>query len=61
MTIEGSARLRLERLASVLEHEAQALSQFSDQRLLDVLAEIDETRRALHRLLERPQQQAEAS
>ena len=59
--IEGAARLRLERLASVLEHEAQALAEFSDQRLLDVLVELDEARLALRRVLERSAQHAEAS
>jgi hypothetical protein len=59
--IEGAARLRLERLASLLEHEAHALAEFSDQRLLDVLVEIDEARLALRRVLERSEQRAEAS
>jgi len=61
MTIEGAARLRLERLRSILEREAHALAQFPDECLLDVLVEIDEARLALGRILESSEQQAEAS
>jgi hypothetical protein len=61
MTIEDAARFRLERLRALLEFEAHALARFSDERLLDVLVELDETRLALQRALETFEEQAAAS
>jgi hypothetical protein len=54
MTIDVEAHARLARLRELLEDEAHAFARFSDELLLDVLVEIDETRlaveNALHRL-----------
>ena len=53
MTIEAEAHARLAHLREMLEEEAHALARFSDERLLDVLVEIDETRLAAQNALDR--------
>ena len=50
----------LTRLHEVLEHEARALRQLGDQRLLPVLVEIDELTRELSRTRAEIEPQAEA-
>jgi hypothetical protein len=52
MTIEAEAHARLAHLREMLEEEAHALARFSDERLLDVLVEIDETRLAVQNALD---------
>ena len=49
---EAEALARLAHLRDMLEHEAQALRRLADERLLDVLVEIEETRLALHNALQ---------
>lgn len=43
----------------MLELEAHALARFSDERLLDVLVEIDETRLAVQNVLDRLESKCE--
>src|SRR3954449_464021 len=50
---------RLTRLRELLEHEARALGELGDRRLLPVLVEIDELSRELARTRDQLEQQAE--
>lgn len=59
MTIAAEAHARLASLREMLELEAHALARFSDERLLDVLAEIDETRLAVQNVLDRLESKCE--
>lgn len=49
---EAGVHARLTRLRDMLELEAHALARSRDERLLDVLVEIDETRLAVQNALE---------
>jgi hypothetical protein len=56
----GETTSHLARLHEILEHEARALRQLGDQRLLPVLVEIDELTRELSKTRAQIEPQAEA-
>jgi len=51
LMFEADVHARLTRLRDMLELEAHALARYRDERLLDVLVEIDETRLAVQNAL----------
>ena len=51
LMFEADVHARLTRLRDMLELEAHALARYRDERLLDVLIEIDETRLAVQNAL----------